>query len=163
MKALMSLHSALTSHFLSQVGFLKAVFVLVACSSSVSLGASNAGDVAAVYVIAGLLLPLTVAALGGAAIRLGVCTFSKRVVRKVGARLVQLDPLSALIVVLAKAPTLNVACLSEYRFPRLKLSWRQSLESSWRMAFERSMRESSEGSSSDGSAHRPLPEPLRSS
>jgi len=112
MKLLKAFPNALPARFLARTRLLGGLLVLATCYSAFSLGANNVANVTGVYVSAGLLLPLHAAVLGGAAISLGMCTFSKRVIRTVGARLVQLDSVSALIVVLAQAATLNVYAIA---------------------------------------------------
>ncbi|MBU0595390.1 inorganic phosphate transporter family protein [Candidatus Bipolaricaulota bacterium] len=103
--------SALPHRMANRSGFLRIALVLVMCYSAYSLGANNVANVTGVYVGAGLLTPLTAALLGAGSIGLGILTFSGRVIRTVGSRIVSLDPVSAFVVVLAEAITLNVYAL----------------------------------------------------
>ena len=112
LKLLMAFPKALPARFLSHTVVLQSALILVTCYSAFSLGANNVANVTGVYVSAGLLPPLHAAVAGSLAIGLGMCTFSKRVIRTVGARLVELDAKAALIVVLAEAVTLNAYALA---------------------------------------------------
>jgi PiT family inorganic phosphate transporter len=100
--------NALPTRLIARSGFLRIAMTLALCYSAFSLGANNVANVAGVYVGAGLLKPLTASLFGAATIGLGILTFSKRVIQTVGNRIVPLDPVSALVVVLAEAATLNV-------------------------------------------------------
>jgi len=102
---------ALPTQLITRSGFLRAAMMLAMCYSAFSLGANNVANVTGVYVGAGLLAPTTAALFGAAAIGLGILTFSQRVIQTVGNRIVSLDPVSALVVVLAEAVTLNVFAL----------------------------------------------------
>jgi inorganic phosphate transporter, PiT family len=82
--------------------------ILVTCYGGFSLGANNVANVTGVYVKSGLLSPFSAVVLGSLAIVLGMMTFSRRVIRTVGSRLVPLDPFAAFVVVLGQAITLNV-------------------------------------------------------
>ena len=90
---------------------LRVVLLVVMCYSAFSLGANNLANVTGVYVNAGLIGPGMGTMLGGLAIGLGILTFSRRVIRTVGNRLVELDPVAAAVVVFAEALTLNVYAL----------------------------------------------------
>jgi PiT family inorganic phosphate transporter len=76
-----------------------------------ALGANNVANVTAVFVAAGTLNVFSAALIGGLSISFGILTFSKRVMETVGKKLVQLDPFSALVVVLAGAITVHVYAL----------------------------------------------------
>jgi len=102
---------ALPIRMINRSGVLRVAMVIVMCYSAFSLGANNVANVAGVYVGAGLLTPLAAAIFGAATIGLGILTFSKRVIQTVGNRIVSLDPVSALVVVLSEAVTLNVFAL----------------------------------------------------
>jgi len=110
-RLLMRFPDALPHRMVNRSGFLRIALILVMCYSAYALGANNVANVTGVYVGAGLLTPLTAALLGAASIGLGILTFSRRVIRTVGNRIVSLDPVSALVVVLAEAITLNVYAL----------------------------------------------------
>jgi len=100
--------SALPNRFIGGVMVLRVGLVIVACYSAYALGANNLANVTGVYVASGLLSPLAGALVGGGAIALGILTFSRRVIQTVGSGLVTLDAVTALIVILAEAITLNV-------------------------------------------------------
>lgn len=110
-RLLVAFPHALPSRLIGRSRVLRIALVLVMCYSAFSLGANNVANVTGVYVGAGLLSPLGAALLGAASIGLGILTFSGRVIRTVGNRIVALDPASALVVVLAEAITLNVYAL----------------------------------------------------
>jgi PiT family inorganic phosphate transporter len=76
-----------------------------------ALGANNVANVTAVFVGAGMLSVSFAALLGGLSIALGIMTFSKQVMATVGKKLVDLDPFSALVVVLAEAITVHIYAL----------------------------------------------------
>jgi len=65
-------------------------------------------NVTAVFVGAGELTVFSAVLLGGLSIDLGILTFSRRVMKTVGRRLVKLDPFSALVVLLAEAVTVHI-------------------------------------------------------
>lgn len=73
-----------------------------------ALGANNVANVTAVFVGAGMLSVFIAALVGGVSISLGILTFSRPVMETVGKKLVQLDPFSALVVVLALAVTMHI-------------------------------------------------------
>jgi len=75
--------------------------------ASYTLGANNVANVTAVFVGAGKLSVFAACLVGGGSIALGVLTFSRGVMQTVGRKLVQLDPFSALIVVLAEGLTVH--------------------------------------------------------
>lgn len=101
----------LPTRLIAHARFLRVGMVLVLCYSAFSLGANNVANVTGVYVGSGVLRPLAAALIGALAIGLGILTFSKRVIQTVGNRLVELDPMTAMIVVFAEAVTLNVYAL----------------------------------------------------
>ena len=76
-----------------------------------ALGANNLANVTAVFVGAGMLNTLEAALIGGVSIGLGILTFSRMVMETVGRKLVNLDPFSALVVVLAEAITVHIYSL----------------------------------------------------
>jgi PiT family inorganic phosphate transporter len=102
---------ALPTKLIARAGILRVGMILVMCYSAFSLGANNVANVTGVYVGAGLLQPLIASLLGAMAIGVGIVTFSHRVIKTVGSRLVELDPTTAMIVVFAEAVTLNVYAL----------------------------------------------------
>ncbi len=85
-------------------------FGLVAAGSygAYALGANNVANVTAVFVGAGLITIFLATLIGGVSIALGILTFSKPVMETVGKKLVNLDPFSAFIVVLAEAITVHI-------------------------------------------------------
>jgi PiT family inorganic phosphate transporter len=98
---------ALPSRLVGQATVIRIGLVLVTCYSAYALGANNVANVTGVYVSSGLP-PVMGALIGALSIGFGILTFSRRVIRTVGTRIVALDALTALIVVLAEAITLNV-------------------------------------------------------
>ena len=102
---------ALPSRMMTRNTVIRIALVLVTCYSAFSLGANNVANVTGVFVGAGLLSPLWGAFLGSVAIGSGILTFSRRVIRTVGNRLVELDATTALVVVFAEAITLNAYAL----------------------------------------------------
>ena len=110
-RLLMFFPESLPKRLVERGTVLRIGLILTMCYSAFSLGANNVANVTGVYVESGLLTPFW-AALGGAlAIGLGILTFSGRVIRTVGNRIVALDPLAALVVVFAEALTLNIYAL----------------------------------------------------
>jgi len=85
--------------------------ILVTAYAAYSYGANNVANITGVFVKAGLILPLPAALIGSGALALGILTFSRRVIRTVGSRLVALNPFAALVVVLGEAITLYVYAL----------------------------------------------------
>jgi len=99
---------ALPSRLIGRVAIIRAGIALATCYSAYALGANNVANVTGVYVSSGLLSPSLGALIGALSIALGILTFSRRVIQTVGSRLVTLDALTALIVILAEAVTLNI-------------------------------------------------------
>ena len=110
-KLLIMFPSALPARLVTRNSVIRVGLILVTCYSAYSLGANNVANVTGVYVGAGVVSPFLAALIGALAIGTGILTFSRRVVRTVGNRIVSLDHLTALIVVLAEAITLNVYAL----------------------------------------------------
>jgi len=86
---------------------LRAGLIFAGCYASYALGANNVANTTAVFVGAGMLTVFQAALIGGLSIASGVLTFSRRVMETVGARLVRLDPFSALMVILAEGLTVH--------------------------------------------------------
>lgn len=86
---------------------LRLSLIVAGSYAAYALGANNVANVTAVFVAAGQLTVFTAALLGGLSIALGILTFSRRVMETVGTKLVQLDPFSALVVVLAEGLTVH--------------------------------------------------------
>jgi len=110
-KLLIMFPRALPARLVTRNSVIRVGLILVTCYSAYSLGANNVANVTGVYVGAGVVSPFLAALIGALAIGAGILTFSRRVVRTVGNRIVSLDHLTALIVVLAEAITLNVYAL----------------------------------------------------
>jgi inorganic phosphate transporter, PiT family len=87
---------------------LRTGLIIVGCYASYALGANVVANVAAVFVSSGLLNPLAASLIGAASIALGMLTFSKGVMMKVGTGLIKLDAFSALMAVMAEALTVHV-------------------------------------------------------
>lgn len=82
--------------------------VAVGCYAAYALGSNNVGNAVAPFVGIGLLTPAAGAVLGGLAIALGVLTYSKNVILMVGKQITALDPISALVAVVATALTTHL-------------------------------------------------------
>lgn len=82
--------------------------IIAGCYCSYTLGANNVANVTAVYVGAGELSLLAATLIGGISIALGILTFSQGVMKTVGSGLVNLDPFSALIVLISEALTVQI-------------------------------------------------------
>ncbi|MBN1930108.1 MAG: anion permease [Desulfobacterales bacterium] len=101
---------------------IRTALIIAGSYAAYTLGANNVANVTAVFVAAGQLSVFAAALLGGASIGLGILTYSKPVITTVGSKLVQLDPFSALIVVIAEAITIHV-----YTFIGVPVSSSQAL------------------------------------
>jgi PiT family inorganic phosphate transporter len=86
---------------------LRAGLIVAGSYASYALGANNVANTTAVFVGAGTLTVFQAALIGGLSIALGVLTYSRRVMETVGAKLVRLDPFSALMVILAEGLTVH--------------------------------------------------------
>ena len=106
-------------HLLEQDALVRAGLILAGAFGAYSLGANNIANVMGVFLPENPLrdvtvLGMTVTAtqllflLGGIAIAVGVATYSERVMRTVGGRILNLSPEAALVVVLAQALVLFV-------------------------------------------------------
>jgi PiT family inorganic phosphate transporter len=82
--------------------------IISGCYGAYSLGANNVANVTGMYVSAEVFSKNIAAFIGGLSIALGVLTYSKKVMMTIGKGIVPLDPLSALVSVLAEALTLHV-------------------------------------------------------
>ena len=81
--------------------------IIAGSYAAYALGANNVANVTAVFVGADVLNVFSATLVGGLSIGMGILTFSRGVMETVGKKLVQLDPFSALIVVLAEAVTVH--------------------------------------------------------
>jgi len=111
LKALALLPGPAYDRLISRHRMIRMGLILATCYSAFALGANNVANVTGVYVVSGLMMPQMAALVGSLAIGAGMLTFSRRVIRTIGARLVPLDPITALVVLLAQAVTLNVYAL----------------------------------------------------
>ena len=82
--------------------------IAVGCYAAYALGSNNVGNAVAPFVGIGLLSPRAGAALGGVAIAAGVLTYSRNVILMVGKQITALDPISALVSVIATAVTTHI-------------------------------------------------------
>jgi len=82
--------------------------IVIGCYAAYSLGANNLANVMGAFVGADLIDEFPATILGGLSISLGVLTYSRNVMYTVGKKITQLDPFSALVVVLTEAITLHV-------------------------------------------------------
>ncbi len=88
--------------------FVRYAAVVIGCYAAYAMGANNVGNAMAPYVAVGLVGAEAGAALGGAAIALGVLTYSHRVIMVVGKQITALDPISALVATMATAITIHL-------------------------------------------------------
>jgi inorganic phosphate transporter, PiT family len=105
-------------HLLKMDRILRGALLLAGAFGAYSLGANNMANVVGVFVNSVSLPDLFLGRgqlmsgqqllffLGAAAVSVGVCTYSHRVMNTVGSQIYQLTPLSALVVVLASATVL---------------------------------------------------------
>jgi PiT family inorganic phosphate transporter len=82
--------------------------VVFGCYAAYALGSNHVGNAMAPVVAVGLVDPAAGAALGGVAIAVGVLTYSRRLILVIGKQITALDPISALIAVLASALTVHL-------------------------------------------------------
>jgi PiT family inorganic phosphate transporter len=87
---------------------LRIALIAAGCYGAYGLGANNVANVTAVFVGAGVVDVTQAALVGGCSIALGILTYSRPVMETVGKKLVQLDPFSALVVVLALGITVQI-------------------------------------------------------
>ena len=107
-KLLVLFPRTLPNRLVNRAGVIRVGLILVTCYSAYALGANNVANVTGVYVSSGFLSPTMGALIGALSIGFGILTFSRRVIETVGNDLVPLDAITALIVILAEAITLNV-------------------------------------------------------
>ena len=101
---------------------IRTALIIAGSYAAYTLGANNVANVTAVFVAAGQLSVFAAALLGGASIGLGILTYSKPVIKTVGSKLIQLDPFSALVIVLSEALTIHI-----YTFIGVPVSSSQAL------------------------------------
>jgi len=88
--------------------FLTNGLIVAGCYGAYALGANNLANVTGVYVGSGLLTPLEASAIGGLSIASGVLTYSGKVMRTVGMRIVPMDAYSAVVATLSEAITIHL-------------------------------------------------------
>ncbi len=88
--------------------FLTGGLVVAGCYGAYALGANNVANVTGVYVGSGLLTPLGASAIGGMSIASGVLTYSWKVMRTIGMRIVPMDAYSAVVSTLSQAITIHI-------------------------------------------------------
>ncbi len=88
--------------------FLTSGLIVAGCYGAYALGANNVANVTGVYVGSGLLTPLGASAIGGLSIASGVLTYSGKVMRTVGMRIVPMDAYAAVISTLSQAITIHL-------------------------------------------------------
>lgn len=87
---------------------LRIALIISGSYGAYALGANNVANVTGAFVGEGMLNPFWACLIGGAAIALGVCTYSRNVMLTVGKGLVKLDAFSAFVVVLSVAITVHI-------------------------------------------------------
>lgn len=85
--------------------------ILCGCYGALALGANNVANVASFLVAGGRLSPALAVTIGGLAMALGILTFSRGVMLRVGRGITPLDAFAALVVVLAQAITVHLYAL----------------------------------------------------
>jgi len=90
---------------------LRGGLIACGCYGAYALGANNVANVATVFVEQGLLDARSAAFAGGICIAIGIVTYSKPVMRTVGAGIVKMDAFAAFVVVLATAITVHLYAL----------------------------------------------------
>ena len=88
--------------------FLTGGLIVAGCYGAYALGANNVANVTGVYVGSGLLTPLGASAIGGLSIAGGVLTYSWKVMRTIGMRIVPMDAYSAVVSTLSNAITIHI-------------------------------------------------------
>ncbi|RLC60624.1 MAG: inorganic phosphate transporter [Chloroflexi bacterium] len=87
---------------------MKIGIMVVGSYGAYTLGANNVANTTGVFVGAGVFTPFLGTVIGGLAIALGACTYSKRVMETVGGKITPLDIPTAFVAVLAEAITLHI-------------------------------------------------------
>ena len=77
--------------------FLTGGLIVAGCYGAYALGANNVANVTGVYVGSGLLTPFSASLIGGLSIASGVLTYSWKVMRTIGMRIVPMDAYSAFV------------------------------------------------------------------
>jgi PiT family inorganic phosphate transporter len=88
--------------------FLTGGLIVAGGYGAYALGANNVANVTGVYVGSGLLTPLEASAVGGLSIAIGVLTYSWKVMRTIGMRIVPMDAYSAVVSTLSNAITIHI-------------------------------------------------------
>lgn len=88
--------------------FLTGGLIVAGCYGAYALGANNVANVTGVYVGSGLLTPFSASLIGGLSIASGVLTYSWKVMRTIGMRIVPMDAYSAFVSTLSEAITIHV-------------------------------------------------------
>ena len=88
--------------------FLTGGLIVAGCYGAYALGANNVANVTGVYVGSGLLTPLGASAIGGLSIAGGALTYSWKVMRTIGMRIVPMDAYSAVVSTLSNAITIHI-------------------------------------------------------
>ncbi len=82
--------------------------IIAGCYGAYALGANNVANVTGVYVGSGLLTPFGASLIGGLSIASGVLTYSWKVMRTIGMRIVPMDAFSAVVSELSEAITVHI-------------------------------------------------------
>ena len=88
--------------------FLTGGLIVAGCYGAYALGANNVANVTGVYVGSGLLTPFSASLIGALSIASGVLTYSWKVMRTIGMRIVPMDAYSAFVSTLSEAITIHV-------------------------------------------------------
>lgn len=88
--------------------FLTSGLIVAGCYGAYALGANNVANVTGIYVGSGLLTPFGASLVGGLSIASGALTYSGKVMRTVGMRIVPMDAFSAVVSELSQAITVHI-------------------------------------------------------
>ena len=88
--------------------FLTSGLLVAGCYGAYALGANNVANVTGVYVGSGLLTPFDASLIGGLSIASGVLTYSAKVMKTIGMRIVPMDAYSAVVSELSEAITVHI-------------------------------------------------------
>lgn len=103
-----AVYNRLRMNLFQSDALIRIALIIAGLYGAYALGANNVANVTAIFVSAGQLSIFTALLIGSMSICLGILTFSQRVMKTIGKKLVKLDPFSAVIVLLAEAVTVHI-------------------------------------------------------
>lgn len=95
-------------HFLTYDRLMRNLLIITGAYGAFALGANNVPNVTSVFYQAGMVSLDQALLIGGLSIGLGALTFSRRVMRTVGGKIIPMDAFTAFIVVLAHSLSLDL-------------------------------------------------------